>query len=372
MIDRIKTYPRVFTSADGFGTYREIPYIDSLAKIVKEFLYTCKDENRHQGYCLDGIINLYDFMSLEIPVVKSLSLNFGKDAIKSYINVLRQNRYSHETNMIIGYENLGRDILVCNASDKLIIPLLWTAHIYARARAFIGGDKVFGDAIIMLFELMMESSYYDIDFTMKLTPISKSKEALNMLINDITARDKKGTVIGYEKDGIGESKDEKVLAKVKHKTHHSKELTWKEKKDCFKNAVLNVMNQNNVDGDYRFGKPTQWKAVYRFAVDSGIMYDKEDPNEPQDKSTPQYAVFEKLALELQLDVDPPTRLPFTKSAINDITKGNYVRYNAPYPWSQDGITADHRSILLYTELDNVYVALREEYDNLVSQAEKTL
>ena len=161
-----------------------------------------------------------------------------------------------------------------------------------------------------------------------------------------------------------------LLANVKHKAPHIKELTWEEDKQCFKSAVLHVMEKKKHDGEYLFEKTTQWKAVYRFAVDIGIMYDMEDPKEPKDKSTPQYAVFEKLAKELQLDVNPPCRMPFTKNAIDNISKDNFVRYNAPYPWSYEGIT-DPRSLELYVNMDDVYSALVEEYDNCIRQAEKS-
>lgn len=182
------------------------------------------------------------------------------------------------------------------------------------------------------------------------------------------ARDKINSVIGHDNNG----KDENVLVKVEHNSTHCKVLTWEEKKQCFKKAVLSVMEHKKHDGEYLFQKKSQWKAVYRFGVDIGIIYNVDNPNEPQDKSTPQYATFEKFANELQLDENPPTRLPFTKSAINDITKPNYDRYNTPYPWSQDKIIDDPRSILLYTELENVYLELQEKYDNFVSQAEKSL
>ena len=159
-----------------------------------------------------------------------------------------------------------------------------------------------------------------------------------------------------------------LLAKVR-RTICLKDITWEEEKQCFKSAVLHVMEKKKHDGEYLFEKPTQWKAVYRFAVDIGIMYDVGDPKEPKDKSTPQYAVFEKLAKELQLDVNPPCRMPFTKNAINDITKEYYIRYNTPYPWSYEGIT-DARSLKLYTELDDVYQALQEKYNKLLSQVER--
>ena len=161
-----------------------------------------------------------------------------------------------------------------------------------------------------------------------------------------------------------------LLANVKHKAPHIKELTWEEDKQCFKSAVLHVMEKKKHDGEYLFEKPTQWKAVYRFAVDIGIMYDVEAPKEPKEKSIHQYAVFEKLAKELQLDVNPPCRMPFTKNAIDNISKDNFVRYNAPYPWSYEGIT-DPRSLELYVNMDDVYSALVEEYDNCIRQAEKS-
>ena len=148
-----------------------------------------------------------------------------------------------------------------------------------------------------------------------------------------------------------------------------RDLTWEDEKQFFKNAVLTVMKQKKGDGSFLFEKSTQWIAVYRFAVDKGIMYDIEDPRAPEDYSTPQYAVFEKFTQELQFDVNPPTRLPFKKNYIDSIKKENYVRYNTRYPWSKDGIT-DPRSIVLYEELENVYKALEEEYYKLVSQTER--
>lgn len=147
-----------------------------------------------------------------------------------------------------------------------------------------------------------------------------------------------------------------------------REITWEDKKQCFKAAVLIVMKKKKADGKYLFKKDTQWKAVYRFAIDKSIMYELDDSREPKDSSTPQYALFEDFAHELHLDENPPTRLPFTKSAIENFSKDNYARYNVPYPWSYDGIT-DRRCLELYVDLDDVYIALEEEYDNRIRLAE---
>lgn len=151
-----------------------------------------------------------------------------------------------------------------------------------------------------------------------------------------------------------------------------REITWAERKQCFKNAVLSVMEKRKADGDYLFENKTQWMAVYRFAIDLGIMYDVEDPRKPKDTSTPQYALFANFAHELQFDENPPTRLPFTKNAIDSInSKPNFARFNTSHPWSHEGIS-DPRSLEFFIEMDNVYLALEEEYNNLVSQAERVI
>ncbi len=161
-----------------------------------------------------------------------------------------------------------------------------------------------------------------------------------------------------------------LLAKVR-RTISLKDITWEDEKKCFKSAVLTVMEKQRADGGYVFEKKSQWMAVYRFAIDIAIMYDVDDPNEPKDTSTPQYKIFEDFAHELQLDVDPPTRLPFSKNAINSINSNkSYVRYNTRYPWSKDEIT-DPRQFAFYTEMEDVYLALDKEYNYFVSQAERT-
>lgn len=150
------------------------------------------------------------------------------------------------------------------------------------------------------------------------------------------------------------------------------QFTWEEEKECFKSAVLHIMEKKRANGGYLFEKPTQWMAVYRLAVDISVMYDINDPSEPEDPSNPQYKRFHDFAHELHLDVNPPTRLPFTKKAINSINSNkSYVRYNTRYPWPKDEIN-DPRSFDFYAEMEDVYLALKEEYNNLESVKQKEL
>lgn len=202
------------------------------------------------------------------------------------------------------------------------------------------------------------------------------KEELKVEIEKIIMRIKQERHLGIEPNRqLTNIKNE--VAKRSNPTKHTKinlnrrKLTWEEKKQCFKGAVLRIMERKTGSDEYLFNKNTHWKSVYRFAVDNGIMYDVNDPNEPKDKSTPQYAVFEKFAQELLLDVNPPTRIPFTKNHIDDINKECFARFNKTHPWSKEGID-NIRTVHLYMKLDEVYMALKEEYDNLIDQAERSL
>ena len=149
-----------------------------------------------------------------------------------------------------------------------------------------------------------------------------------------------------------------------------RQITWEDEKQSFKNAVLLIMKKKNDYGGDLFKRRTQWKAVYRFAVDIGILYDLNDQNVSNDSDKP-YATFATFAHELQLDVNSSIRIPFKKAYIEEMKKENYTRYNERYPWPKDGIK-HASSFELYIDLDDVYKALEEEYNNLIRQAEKAI
>jgi hypothetical protein len=129
------------------------------------------------------------------------------------------------------------------------------------------------------------------------------------------------------------------------------------------------MEKKKYSGGDLFEKTTQWKAVYRFAVDWPVMYDIDDEKDSNDPEP--YATFATLARELQLDDDSSIRIPFKKAYIEEMKKPNYARYNTRHPWSQDGISRAS-SFVLYKELDDVYKALKEEYYVLIHKAERDI
>ena len=146
---------------------------------------------------------------------------------------------------------------------------------------------------------------------------------------------------------------------------------WEETKQCFKAAVLRLMEWKKKKGGYLFEKPTQWKAVYRFAVDNGIMYDDDDPSSPEETDTAQYKIFADFAHELQFDVTPPFRMPFDYSYIENLKKKSYSSYNKDHSfWSKEGLEGNQKGLALYKELDDVYKALEKEFYFCLRQATK--
>lgn len=398
--------------------------------------------DRNILYYMDGVLPIYDFMSLVTDVIYMAFQDFGEPNIKNYINLLQDfETRKWDDKLHLQYD--GEYMVLGKVSIFTTEVILWAAYLYCNIRKELDTNKerairaerllyklyarqtclkpeLVKDTFLMKHfnktavaflkhiptqgkdynlkkcradkgyrvspELLVlraidsgdETKYEDLEEFEINTILDKLEgkgyiqvawieghkpEAVRLLDKGrvYLKQLEEGSVVDKIKPSVTPQQPPKdKTSEIPSQTPNSpvREITWAERKQCFKSAVLHVMEKKKHDGEYLFEKPTQWKAVYRFAVDIGIMYDVEDPKEPKDKSTPQYAVFEKLAKELQLDVNPPCRMPFTKNAINDITKEYYIRYNTPYPWSYEGIT-DARSLQLFTKLDDVYQALQE-------------
>lgn len=142
------------------------------------------------------------------------------------------------------------------------------------------------------------------------------------------------------------------------------EITWEERKKCFKDAVLHVMEEKKKDDKYLFDKGAKWIAPYRFAIDEkDIMYDKDDPKKNKDISVSQYEQFDKLAKELNLHDSSITREPYRRSYITQITKPTYTRFNQPFPWPLDGIKGN--SFVLLLDMTDIYNDIKFEYEKYI-------
>lgn len=77
-----KVYERIFTDNSQYADYEEIPYFDTLAYTVQEFLYTEKAKNIVCDMRMDNHIKLPDFMTLTVYFVSKSAEDFGRTAIK--------------------------------------------------------------------------------------------------------------------------------------------------------------------------------------------------------------------------------------------------------------------------------------------------
>lgn len=179
-----KTFKRYFNGYGEFGSFKDIMFLDSVAVMVQEYLYSNKECDGWMYYRLDGLISLYDFMSLEVSIIFPMFHELGLSAIKDFIRDLQQERSGYNE-CEIEYVQDGAAMAVYNASDRLIIPLLWTAYIYANARYIVEKDEEYKDATTMYYQLIVENSYYEKELTKDAYPMKYSKEAIQMLIKHI-------------------------------------------------------------------------------------------------------------------------------------------------------------------------------------------
>ena len=182
-----RSFKRYFNSYRGFGSFRDIMFLDSVAVMVQEFLYSNKECDAWMYFRLDGLISLYDFMSLEVSVIFPMFHELGLSAIKDFIRNLQQERPGCN-DCEIEYVHDGADMVIYNASDRLIIPLLWTAYIYANTRYIVEKDEEYKDATNMYYQLIFENSYYDKELTKDAYPMKCSKEAIQMLLKHIAKK----------------------------------------------------------------------------------------------------------------------------------------------------------------------------------------
>lgn len=129
------------------------------------------------------------------------------------------------------------------------------------------------------------------------------------------------------------------------------------------------MRLKKKSGGNLFHNNTHWIAIYRFAVVIMIMYELDSSVSPKDQAKAQYKKFAEFAKELSLDVSPPTRLPFKLSAINGLSKKNYIKYLKPHPWLTKDLKG--KGLTLCKEMNAIYTALQKKYNDLIQQTSKT-
>lgn len=147
---------RIFTDNNKYGE-DTIPYLDSLAYTVQEFLYTKGKAKGEKLDCqMDNHIQLYDFMTLVRPFIEATKSDFAKVTIKEYIHNLREVDYNFSRQFeSIRYTQNG-NLQISNASHALVVSLLWTTWIYAKVSYWATHNKKMDSAQNLLYEMISE------------------------------------------------------------------------------------------------------------------------------------------------------------------------------------------------------------------------
>ena len=96
----LNCFQRFFTDNSHYGDYKMIPFMDSLAYTVQEFLYSDKVVDELHDFRMDGRIKLFDFMTLAVYFIGPSVTDFGKATIKGYIEVLQSVQKMRESQVI--------------------------------------------------------------------------------------------------------------------------------------------------------------------------------------------------------------------------------------------------------------------------------
>ena len=176
----LQPFKRIFVDNSKYKKFEAIPFMQSLAYTVQEFLYSDKVENDKYSYQLDGRIKLYDFMTMVAYFIFASVNDLGKSTIKGYIEDIKTRKRTYEHEDTIEYiENDG--LLITQASHILIGDLLWTAFIYTKIRDRIESNKTWKKAANMLLNLAWEESGLKKDIFKELPHIKIIPKALDII-----------------------------------------------------------------------------------------------------------------------------------------------------------------------------------------------
>lgn len=184
----LNAFERVFTNNCMYESYKVVPFMDSLAYTVQEFLYSDRAKDEGQDYRMDGRIKLYDFMSMTSYFIESLETGLGRATIKGYIEDIKQFKHSFLDEEKVEYEKGA--LLITGASYELITALLWATYIYANAIAQVPDSEQWKEAARMLYNLMKDYCLYPKASFAEHILIKQTKEAVQLMIMDIQKKAK--------------------------------------------------------------------------------------------------------------------------------------------------------------------------------------
>lgn len=229
-------YECIFTDFNNFGEYEDLPYVDSLAFMVMKFLYTNKVSDNVLKMQLEGIIELYDFMSIVVPFIHSSTSDFGEAEIKKYLREMDEVTESMDllsSNIVryrYGYADI-RYVYINHASWEMKLALLWTGYIYASVMSKIDNPDNWNDAIMILKSLMAQ-----VCFDYENIPVMQYKdEAIQLMTGYIKKKygdqEEKPKSKENEGDDKGLTREQCALFTHALATYEPMNFTWTNKKE---------------------------------------------------------------------------------------------------------------------------------------------
>lgn len=146
-------FKRIFTNNNNYGD-DTIPYMDSLAYTVKEFLYEEGFAVNKLFDCqMDGHIFLYDFMSIVHFFIEATNTEFARITIDEYIASLQ---YAYNPDYPEFIEHKNDKLCITNASDATIVSMLWTTLVYTKVRRKLEDNKWSESEEDILYKMMAD------------------------------------------------------------------------------------------------------------------------------------------------------------------------------------------------------------------------
>lgn len=181
------SYERIFTNNSKYHEYKPLLHVDSLAYMVQEYVYSVREPGESIDLTVDEKVRFCDFMTLTVYIIKASHSELGKVNTKEILENLCQKRYGNYASMSIEYTKANA-LLVCHAGYKLILPLLWTAYVYAMTLYRLYGNEVWGRSATMLHGLMMDNSPYEASKLQEIPPFKYTDDAINTIVNHVNSK----------------------------------------------------------------------------------------------------------------------------------------------------------------------------------------
>lgn len=151
-----RTFKRQFTDNNKYAEFDKIPYMDALAHVVEEFVYSDKLDGDLLHFHMKEEIPMFDFMTLAAYFISESQQDFGKSTIRGFVEDLKAQYRGGITTTHVEYPD--NYLFVTCASYELIMGLLWTTYIYHSACYMFSKNEKFAEISSMVYGVMVEES----------------------------------------------------------------------------------------------------------------------------------------------------------------------------------------------------------------------